>query len=86
MPLKMTMMFKKYIITWQISNFKLKKSVFMADFFNLINVRNLSPLVTPEALNTMTPEKYRQHSYLAAIAKKMSGAKTGLFTELWRIL
>lgn len=27
MPLKMTMMFKKYIITLQISNSKLKKSV-----------------------------------------------------------
>lgn len=32
MPLKMTMMFKKYIITLQISNYKLKKSVVMADF------------------------------------------------------
>lgn len=30
--LKMMMMFKKYIITLQISNYKLKKSVFMADF------------------------------------------------------
>ncbi len=36
MPLKMTMMFKKYIITLRISNYKLKKSVIMADFFNLI--------------------------------------------------
>ncbi|QZE45920.1 hypothetical protein Cf24236_1141 [Citrobacter farmeri] len=35
MPLKMTMMSKKYIITLQISNFKLKKSVIVADFFNL---------------------------------------------------
>lgn len=34
MPLKMTMMFKKYIITLQISNSKLKKSVIVADFFN----------------------------------------------------
>ncbi|MCP1693991.1 hypothetical protein J2T26_003878 [Citrobacter farmeri] len=35
MPLKMTMMFRKYIITLQISNFILKKSVIVADFFNL---------------------------------------------------
>jgi len=41
----------------------------MADFFNLLRARNPSPLATPEALNTMTPEKYRQRSYLAAIAK-----------------
>ena len=34
MPLKMTMMFKKYIITLQISNDRLKESVNMADFFN----------------------------------------------------
>ncbi len=34
MLLKMTMMFKKYIITLQISNSKLKKSVIVADFFN----------------------------------------------------
>lgn len=32
MLLKMTMMFKKYIITLQISNDRLKKSVIMADF------------------------------------------------------
>ncbi len=36
MPLKMTTMYKKFIITSQISNYILKKSVFMADFFNLI--------------------------------------------------
>lgn len=36
MPLKMTAMYKKFIITSQISNYMLKKSVFMADFFNLI--------------------------------------------------
>ncbi len=36
MPLKMTMMFKKYIITLPISNYTLKKSVIMADFFNLL--------------------------------------------------
>ncbi|EFG3869408.1 hypothetical protein BOV71_20230 [Escherichia coli] len=36
MPLKMTTMFKKFIITSQISNYILKESVFMADFFNLI--------------------------------------------------
>lgn len=35
MPLKMTMMSKKYIITLQISNFKLKESAIMADSFNL---------------------------------------------------
>ncbi len=34
MPLKMMMMFKKYIITLQISNYKIKKSVIMADFIN----------------------------------------------------
>lgn len=34
MPLKM-MMCKKYIITLQISNYKLNKSVSMADLFNL---------------------------------------------------
>lgn len=38
MPSKMTTMFKKYIITLQISNYKLKKSVFMADFLLLKNV------------------------------------------------
>lgn len=38
MPSKMTMMFKKYIITLQISNYELKKSVFMADFLLLKNV------------------------------------------------
>ncbi len=32
MPLKMTMMCKKYIITLQTSNYKLKKSAIMADF------------------------------------------------------
>ncbi len=32
MPLKMTMMYKKYTITLQISNYKLKESVIMADF------------------------------------------------------
>lgn len=32
MPLKMTMMFKKYIITLLISNDRLKESVIMADF------------------------------------------------------
>ena len=32
MPLKMTMMFRKYIITLQISNYASKKSVIMADF------------------------------------------------------
>jgi|GEM_PF-3743198 hypothetical protein len=32
MPLKMTMMFKKYIITLRISNCKLKESVIMAGF------------------------------------------------------
>ncbi len=31
MPLKMMMMFKKYIITLQISNYILKESVVMAD-------------------------------------------------------
>lgn len=36
MPLKMTTMYKKFIITSQISNDILKKSVFMADVFNLI--------------------------------------------------
>ncbi|GCY65425.1 hypothetical protein HmCmsJML095_01392 [Escherichia coli] len=36
MPLKMTTMYKKFIKTSQISNYILKKSVFMADFFNLI--------------------------------------------------
>lgn len=34
MPSKMTMMFKKYIITLRTSNYKLKESVFMADFLN----------------------------------------------------
>ncbi len=34
MPSKMTMMFKKYIITLQISNYKLKESVIMADFLS----------------------------------------------------
>ncbi len=34
MPLKMMMMFKKYIITLQISNYKINKSVIMADFIN----------------------------------------------------
>jgi hypothetical protein len=38
MPLKMTMMFKKYIITLRISNYKLKESVVMADFLNYIFV------------------------------------------------
>ncbi len=38
MPSKMMTMFKKYIITLQISNYKLKKSVFMADFLLLKNV------------------------------------------------
>ncbi|KLV64402.1 hypothetical protein SK36_02436 [Citrobacter sp. MGH106] len=32
MPLKMTMMYKKYTITLQISNYKLKESVILADF------------------------------------------------------
>lgn len=44
MPLKMMMMFKKYIITLQISNYKIKKSVIMADFINcnsvIINMSN----------------------------------------------
>lgn len=35
MPLKMMMMCKKYIITLQASNYKLNKSVSMADLFNL---------------------------------------------------
>ena len=35
MPLKIMMMFKKYIITLQISNYEFKKSAFMADFFTL---------------------------------------------------
>lgn len=35
MPLKMTMMFRKSITTLPISECKLKKSVVMADFFNL---------------------------------------------------
>lgn len=35
MPLKMMMMCKKYIITLQTSNYKLNKSVSMADLFNL---------------------------------------------------
>lgn len=35
MPLKMMMMCKKYIITLQISNYKLNKPVSMADLFNL---------------------------------------------------
>ncbi len=35
MPLKMTTMFKKYTITLQISDYKFKKSVFMADFLIL---------------------------------------------------
>jgi hypothetical protein len=35
MPLKMMMMFKKYIITLQISNYILKKSVVVADFLIL---------------------------------------------------
>lgn len=39
MPSKMTTMFKKYIITLQTSNYKLKKSVFMADFLFLKNVK-----------------------------------------------
>ena len=32
MRLKMTMMYKKYTITLQISNYKLKESVILADF------------------------------------------------------
>lgn len=39
MPWKMTMMFKKYIITLQTSNYKLKKSVFMADFLSYMAFR-----------------------------------------------
>lgn len=33
------MMFKKYIITLQTSNYKLKKSVFMADFLSYMTFR-----------------------------------------------
>ena len=36
MPLKMMMTFKKYIITLQTSNYELKKSVILADFFILL--------------------------------------------------
>lgn len=35
MPLKMTMMSKKYIITLRISNYELKKSAIAADFLIL---------------------------------------------------
>ncbi len=37
MPLKMTMMFRKFIITLQISNYKLEESAVMVGSFNLSN-------------------------------------------------
>ncbi|GCY62634.1 hypothetical protein HmCmsJML069_03537 [Escherichia coli] len=58
MPLKMTTMFKKFIITSQISNYILKESVFMADFFNLIysyKKYNIQPIIL--IIKIPAPEK-----------------------------
>ncbi len=57
MPLKMTTMYKKFIITSQISNYILKKSVFTADFLISYNSYKKYNIQLVILIMPLVPEK-----------------------------